>query len=113
MALFEVNSAATAGIVDALIAAEAMRTAILLMSELHKRVVARRVTVLPVYLLSCVGCSGYGCSIAPHKPWFREGERRFRMRQMSHRPPTELTAPKLSRQRTRSPALLANNRLLR
>jgi hypothetical protein len=34
--LFEVFSAATVGIVDALIAAEAMRTAILLMSELHK-----------------------------------------------------------------------------
>jgi hypothetical protein len=31
-----VQSAATAGIVDALIAAEAMRTAILLMSELHR-----------------------------------------------------------------------------
>jgi hypothetical protein len=34
--LFEVYSAATAGIADALIAAEARGTAILLMSELHK-----------------------------------------------------------------------------
>ena len=36
MSLFEVYSAATAGIVDALIAAEAMRTAVLLMSDFHK-----------------------------------------------------------------------------
>ena len=36
MLLFELHSAASAGIVDALIAAEAMRTAILLISELHK-----------------------------------------------------------------------------
>ena len=36
MSLFEVYSAATAGIVDALITAEAMRTSILLMVELHK-----------------------------------------------------------------------------
>jgi len=36
MFLFEVYSAVTAGIVGTLIAAEAMRTAILLMSELHK-----------------------------------------------------------------------------
>ena len=35
MSLFEVHSAATAGL-DALIAAEAIGTAILLMSELHK-----------------------------------------------------------------------------
>ena len=36
MSLFEVHSAATAGIVDALIAAEAIRMAILLMIELRK-----------------------------------------------------------------------------
>src|SRR5262249_20083570 len=36
MSLFEGKSAATAGIRDAFIAAEAMRTAILLMCELHK-----------------------------------------------------------------------------
>ena len=36
MSLFEVHSAASEGIVDALIAAEAMRTAILLMIELHR-----------------------------------------------------------------------------
>ena len=36
MSLIDVHSAATAGIVDALIAAEAMRTAILLMIELHR-----------------------------------------------------------------------------
>ena len=37
MSLFEVHSAASEGIVDALIAAEAMRTAILLMIELHAK----------------------------------------------------------------------------
>ena len=36
MSLIDVHSEATAGIVDALIAAEAMRTAILLMIELRK-----------------------------------------------------------------------------
>jgi hypothetical protein len=36
MSLLEMVSAARAGIVDALIAAEAMRTAILLMRELHR-----------------------------------------------------------------------------
>jgi hypothetical protein len=64
MSLFEVYSAATAGIADALIAAEATRTTLLLMSELHKRVAARRVKVLPIYLLLHVGCSEYGCSWA-------------------------------------------------
>jgi hypothetical protein len=36
MSLFDVHSDATAGMVDALIAAEAMRTVILLMSALHE-----------------------------------------------------------------------------
>jgi hypothetical protein len=57
--LFEVHSAASAGI-DALIAAEAMGTAILLTSELQKASVARSVTVLPIDLLLHVGCSEYG-----------------------------------------------------
>jgi hypothetical protein len=36
MSLIDVHSAATPGIADALIAAEAIRTAILLMIELHR-----------------------------------------------------------------------------
>jgi hypothetical protein len=64
MSLLEVYSAATAGIVDALIAAEATRTAMLLMSELHKASVARRVTVPPIYLLLHVGSSEYGSGCA-------------------------------------------------
>jgi hypothetical protein len=36
MSLIDVHSAATAGIADALITAEAMRTSILLMIELHR-----------------------------------------------------------------------------
>jgi hypothetical protein len=65
MSLIDVHSAATAGIVEALSAAQATRTAILLMVELRKNEIAvRRVTVLQVYVLLHASRSEYGCGCA-------------------------------------------------
>ena len=62
MSLIDVHSEATAGIVDALIAAEAMRTAILLMIELRKsRIAAEESYRSAVYLLLHASRSEYGC----------------------------------------------------
>src|SRR6185436_5029317 len=72
MSLIDVHSAATAGIADALIAVEAMRTAILLMIELHRASwyedsyssaglysIARESFRVPLV-------------VAAHKPWLRK-----------------------------------------
>ena len=76
MSLFEVYSAATAGIVDALIAAEATRTAMLLMSELHKASVARRVTVCRS-IFYCTWVVRNTVVVAPPKPWLKKREGRI------------------------------------
>ena len=46
MSLIDVHSAAIAGTAHALIAAKATRTSILLMIELHRAIVVRRITAL-------------------------------------------------------------------
>jgi hypothetical protein len=64
MSLIDVHSAATAGIADALIAVEVMRTAILLMIELHRASWYEESSVVRLCLLLHVSRSEYGCGCA-------------------------------------------------
>jgi hypothetical protein len=63
MSLIDIQSAANAGFVD-VIAANAIRKSILLMTTSGKRVVARRVTVLAVYFPLDASRFEYGCGSA-------------------------------------------------
>ena len=76
MSLFEVFSAATAGIVDALIAAEAMRTAILLMSELHSELLRGELQFCRS-IFYCTWVVRNAVVVAPPKPWLKKREGRI------------------------------------
>ena len=106
MPLFEVHSAASAGIVDALIAAEATRTAILLIGELHKASCCEESTVLRVYVSIARGSFRVRLWLRHINTWLRKDEWRFWMRQRGARllasDGTTLSGP-------RSPALLLMN----
>ena len=72
MFLFEAYSAATAGIVDALIAAEAMRTAVLFMIELRKMKLLRGELQLCRSMFYCTRVVPSTAVVALHKPWYRK-----------------------------------------
>src|SRR5262245_985253 len=93
MSLIDVHSAASAGIVDALITVEAIRTTILLMIELPRASLLRGELQFCVSTFHCTRVVSSKAVVAPPKPWLRRDERWFRMWQMSQRPPAELTAP--------------------
>ena len=70
MSLFNVHSDATAGIVDALIAVEAMRTIVLLMVELHKASCCEE--TYSSACLSSIACESFGGAavVAPPRARF-------------------------------------------